>query len=924
MIKITEENLKWAYKKLKYYIYYYKSLNYLKDKIYDFEKKYDGNMQGFSDFFKQTSAEFNALNPEDNLCKYALHYRVYPKKDSIKVDRLNKYSVSEVNFFIDMDLKLYLVDVLFALSIFEENIDNVDVVHTFGNVFSKNLVKNNCIENSFLFENHKIQYKNWKNNIFKDLDFIDDKYAIVVKLDMERCFYNFEFDFKNFTENKIKSLDKQILIIERYIYNMYTKQLYADFPQDKGTSMPKNKNKNVCILPIGLLSTYAIMNYYFHELDKLIISNDLIINYGRYVDDMLFLVKYDENYVGQKGKDLVKTVLQNVLISDSDKIYFDCQKMGLQKSIPLKDSKIKVKMVKIENLKNRKENLSDMYAASLENDDRESCVQMENDDIASMRGYFFNSEISDNKKIEKISNMEDVELLNAYPIWKYMFSVMSIDMTNLNELKAKINNAINNVIFGKETKITKWIISTLNKELNTAYSLVNDEKYKEYFIDEIDQLNYFSFINSYEEQTEMYNNVYKYTFPLIVSREMLMLYFAETIETDEHFVNRIATEYKNINNIDMPPLNFEIYERENILNVCDNKIEKIIEKKYKTSEGNIDKKVKIAVVNMNIPEDKVEEFDLQEIYPLSFSYSTIRKIIISASKHGANYIIFPEFSIPYHNAFKVINLAKENHVSIISGLTHKLYVEENGKMRVIRYRDKDDYDKVYAKNLTLIYDDYLKIVNFYVKKNFAPKEIELLLKNKIYGITGDQASKVYHSIINYGILTCFDATDINLRGKYKNYVDTLFLPVMNRDTEYFSAIIKSLSRDLSAYVIQSNITKYGDSRITGPFEAYKADIIKSKGGINCYYVLGIVDYCPLYNRLLKDKESSDYLESIKREFSTDEHYKQYKEINEITEKDKFSKHTPANVDFEKSITNQKDNGLYKMSLLEINEDDLPF
>lgn len=51
---------------------------------------------------------------------------------------------------------------------------------------------------------------------------------------------------------------------------------------------------------------------------------------------------------------------------------------------------------------------------------------------------------------------------------------------------------------------------------------------------------------------------------------------------------------------------------------------------------------------------------------------------------------------------------------------------------------------------------------------------------------------------------------------------------MNRDTNYFSAIVKSLSRDLSAYVIQSNITEYGDSRITGPFETYRADIIKSK------------------------------------------------------------------------------------------------
>ena len=924
MIKITEENLKWAYKKLKYYIYYYKSLNYLKDKIYDFEQKYENDLKGFSDFFKETAAEFNNLKSTDNLnSKYRLNYLVYPKKDSIKFSGLKDYNVFDVNFFIDMDLKLYLVDILFTLSIYEETKDNGTNEFAFGNVFSKALNNVENIENPFLFENHKSQYKKWKNSIYKNLDSVKEKYAIVVKLDMQRCFYNFKFNFKDFTSKKIREIDSQILIIERFIYNRYTKQIYEDFPKGTTTTMGATKSENICILPIGIFSSYAIMNFYFDDLDKVITSNPEIINYGRYVDDILMLVEYNQNYAGKTGKELVSTVCSNALIMDTEQMFFECKSIGLEQSIPLQESKIKVQMVSIESLKSKKENLREMYAASLENDDRESCVQMNVDDIASLKNYFFNFEISNKKKIEKIHMMEDYELLNAYPIWKYLFNIMQTNNLDSGELKEKIQYAIENIVYSSvkaldaaEEKVTNWIIETMTRELNTAYSLIYDAKYKKYFIDDIDQLGYFSFIDSYKEQTDIYKIKYKYTFPLIISRELLMLYFAETLKVDNNYEVTITSEYKKINNINMYPLNLTISNSENISNICKADIGKIIEKIYMNDEGIIEKKVNIAVVNMNIPVNQIKEFDLQEKYPKSFDYSTIRKIIISASKHGACYVIFPEFAIPYHDAYKVIRLAKENRISIISGLTHKLYIEENDKTRVIEYKDKSLYKKVYAKNLTLIYDYYLHIVNFYVKKSFAPEEIKILLEHKLYGVPGNDELKVYHSIINYGVLTCFDATDIGLRGKYKNYVDTLFLPVMNRDTNYFSAIVKSLSRDLSAYVIQSNITEYGDSRITGPFETYRADIIKSKGGINCYYVLGIVDYTPLYNRLIKDKSIKDYIDSIKNEDGNDKHFKKYIELSSESKNETLSKPSSANIDYEKSILNQKENGIFSYNVSE--------
>ena len=57
-------------------------------------------------------------------------------------------------------------------------------------------------------------------------------------------------------------------------------------------------------------------------------------------------------------------------------------------------------------------------------------------------------------------------------------------------------------------------------------------------------------------------------------------------------------------------------------------------------------------------------------------------------------------------------------------------------------------------------------------------------------------------------------------------------------TPTFRTFCLNFSRDISAYVIQSNVNEYGDSRITGPLKSLSKDLVKVKGGINHYYVIG--------------------------------------------------------------------------------------
>jgi hypothetical protein len=77
-----------------------------------------------------------------------------------------------------------------------------------------------------------------------------------------------------------------------------------------------------------------------------------------------------------------------------------------------------------------------------------------------------------------------------------------------------------------------------------------------------------------------------------------------------------------------------------------------------------------------------------------------------------------------------------------------------------------------------------------------------------------------------------------LRGK----IDALIVPEWNQDIETFNALIESSVLDMHAFLIQCNNRQFGDSRIRGPYkDNWLRDIIRVKGGIEDYYVVGEIN-----------------------------------------------------------------------------------
>lgn len=63
----------------------------------------------------------------------------------------------------------------------------------------------------------------------------------------------------------------------------------------------------------------------------------------------------------------------------------------------------------------------------------------------------------------------------------------------------------------------------------------------------------------------------------------------------------------------------------------------------------------------------------------------------------------------------------------------------------------------------------------------------------------------------------------------------------NPDTNYFSNIVESISRDLHSYVAQVNTSQFGDTRITQPSKTERKDILKLKAGDNDTILVGEIN-----------------------------------------------------------------------------------
>ncbi|MBX3241045.1 MAG: hypothetical protein KIT80_16180 [Chitinophagaceae bacterium] len=238
---------------------------------------------------------------------------------------------------------------------------------------------------------------------------------------------------------------------------------------------------------------------------------------------------------------------------------------------------------------------------------------------------------------------------------------------------------------------------------------------------------------------------------------------------------------------------------------------------------------RIAVANTKVLEDNIKK-GIRNKRNLIGRFKALRKIFDQTKEEKADVLLFPECFIPIEFLDRITWFAANEQKLVVTGLEHItvdgvsfnfivtiLPFEKNGiKDAVVVYRLKNHYSHAEA---LIIQSNHCKVPH--------PSQYcyDLFIWKGIY----------------FSPYYCFELANVKHRSIFKGKIDLLVASEWNPDTNYFSNIVESISRDLHSYVAQVNTSQFGDTRITQPSKTERKDILKLKGGENDTILVGEIN-----------------------------------------------------------------------------------
>lgn len=293
-----------AYKKLKAYLYYDKTLAFAKKRLAILESDRDNFINVLENIAQNISNE-NILF-FDNLIE-EVDFRVLPKRFKSSLPESNiinatvdhSCNISKINFFIDMPIELYIVDFLWTILVGKLITDRPDILKYAGATAfkpslytsSQDLIEGIDFKSNRAFKPYFSLYTSWRNGAFKTIQNIHpDTDSLLLCLDLKSFYYSVDFNFSQLDEllnndSRLEQFSFLTSIIKK-IYYAYTKLIVK---YKKGVKVQKNN----CIFPIGITSAIVLREIYLYGFDSQIVNVLAPKYYNRYVDDILIVLETD-------------------------------------------------------------------------------------------------------------------------------------------------------------------------------------------------------------------------------------------------------------------------------------------------------------------------------------------------------------------------------------------------------------------------------------------------------------------------------------------------------------------------------------------------------------------------------------------------------------------------------------------------------
>lgn len=758
------------------------------------------------------------------------------------------------------------------------------------------------------FEPYFNLYRRWRNDAFKCIEKEHEKNdTILMCLDLKSFYYSVEFSFDKIpqyfnNDERLETFDFLTSIVEE-IYHHYTKIIV-------NYKMGIKNHDNASIFPIGVISAYVLRELYLTDLDCQITTKLSPKYYNRYVDDILIVINYDED----EKPDLVDHIVNKYLVSTGlvlplkhDLKFINYNNIRIQTSkincfyfpkgqqailldlyakvIGLNSSEANLlpdtdilsvpfiqKAYNIDNLdiSNKIRDLgflkTNNYSASIFINSLLKLIKNTNADNHNMSEYFSQVE-------EFYQGSHSIEYSNS---WRSIFELYLLcnDKHRANVFYKKIKDEINKIDFTKlsedevfeKTKdtILRKLKSNLKEKLDITISLTCALDYSFSRKKDIDAL-----ARSFR-QSNMLNHA-MVSFPLLnyssaedvaltdYSIHSLFDNGLKSLELDSfkltwspRYIN--ATEfyiYGFLYRIDKEDKKFDpdnIYNKyinyNHINNYEKSKVEYVPHVDLLYDElrvrGTFNPNPKIALVNTAISKQDAIDGLLEPKLTVAFK-ARLFKILNTAKEEKVDILVFPEFYFPISWLNDISKFAISNDITIITGLQY-IAIKDQAYNIVCMVMPTSEFSRFKSG-----------IIQFREKNFYAPEEIIQLSKHGYKCI--NPKTPRYFIVDNgnyaYSTILCYEFTDIQSRAQMKSKIEVLFVPQLNQDTNYFSAIVESSARDLHCFVVQANTSIYGDSRITAPYKTTEKNILQVKGGCTDIVMMNKIDIIELKRERVK-------------------------------------------------------------------------
>jgi hypothetical protein len=193
---------------------------------------------------------------------------------------LDSYDLQKVNYFFKGAIELHIISILWILEegytlhkdYFKDN---------YAYFLELDSEKGKVVDGLRLFKPYFDQYQRWRDRGIdlakRILD--EDTDVVIISLDIKEYYYNIIFDpvlIENLERVIRDRLNSDALLLTPMVFqiNEYYAEIYP------------NKDKSKSVLPIGLLSSGILANWYLIDFDSKIKTELSPAYYGRYVDDI--------------------------------------------------------------------------------------------------------------------------------------------------------------------------------------------------------------------------------------------------------------------------------------------------------------------------------------------------------------------------------------------------------------------------------------------------------------------------------------------------------------------------------------------------------------------------------------------------------------------------------------------------------------